>query len=89
MKNYWETMRKKFDEERDDVLLTFDLEKIKKFYKKYRDLLAFPFLPPENIIYRDSMKDILKMDKATPEQKQRAKEWLDNQKRKENSFEIL
>ena len=79
--NYWEKRQNKFKQERDKVLLTFDLEKIKRFYKKYRDLLIFPYLPPDDIIYRDSMKDILLMGKATKRQKKRAKAWLDEHRR--------
>lgn len=84
MENGWVKKVKKvekFKAERDKVLLTFDLEKIKRFYKKYRDLLIFPYLPPDDIIYRDSMKDILLMDKATPEQKEKAQALLDDYRR--------
>lgn len=80
MSEYWEKRRKKFCKERDDVLLTFDLKTIKRFYKKYRDLLTFPYLPPDSILYSCSMRDILKIDKATPEQKNRAQAWLNEHK---------
>ena len=66
--------------------MTFDLDKIKRVYKKYRDLLMFPYLPPDDIIYRDSMKDILLMDKATKRQKKRAKAWLDEHRRLNNEI---
>lgn len=77
----WEKRKNKFMFERDKALLTFDLDKIKRVYKKYRDLLMFPYLPPDDIIYRDSMKDIMLMGKATKEQKERAKAWLDEHRR--------
>lgn len=71
------TRQERFKKERDAILLTFDLVKIKRFYKKYRDLLMFPYLPPDYIVYKGAMLDILEMEKATSKQKKRARAWLD------------
>jgi len=78
LENDWVKKLKKYKAERDDVFLTFDLKKIEQFYEAYKDLLGFSVLPPDIALYCDAMRTILRMDKATPEQKEKAQALLND-----------
>lgn len=80
IENDWAKKLKKYREERDNVFLTFDFKKIEQFYEKYKDLLGFSVLPPDIALYCDAMRTILRMDKATLEQKEKAQALLEDYK---------
>ena len=65
---------KKYVKERNAAILSFDIDIIKKFCKKYEDDLA-P-LPPDEIMYAAFMQCVADIRSATPEQKKRAAAWL-------------
>jgi hypothetical protein len=85
--NDWSKKLKKCKAERDDVFLTFDFKKIEQFYEKYKDLFGFSVLPPDVALYCDAMRTILQMDKATPEQKEKAQALLDDYRRAKDDKE--
>ena len=76
----WKTDRLlQYREERDAAMLSFDLEKIKAWQKKWVQL---GMIPPKTLSFSDegimggAMKAVLQIQAASAEDKARARQWL-------------
>ena len=66
---------KMYVKDRDKAILSFDIDEMKKFCKKYEDVLTY--IPPDDdVLYAGFMKCVTDIRAATPEQKKRAADWL-------------
>lgn len=65
---------KKYVKDRDKAILSFDIEQMRKFCKKYEDVLTY--IPPDDVLYAAFMKCVADIRSATPEQKKKAADWL-------------
>ena len=65
---------KKYVKERNAAILSFDIDIMKKFCKKYEDYLTY--IPPDDVLYAAFLKCVADIREATPEQKKRAADWL-------------
>ena len=64
---------KKFVKERNEALLSLDKKKIKAYMKKYH----VQFEPGNEVVFWAGFhKAIIGINSATPEQKQRSRDWL-------------
>ena len=72
--NYNDKQLRKYAKDRDKAILSFDIEQMKKFVKKYEDIL--PPIPQDEILYAGFMKCVADIRASTPEQKKRAADWL-------------
>lgn len=63
--------------ERDEVCQTFDVEKFKKFYRKWKKMGVYDLgLPTDEVIEIAMRKAVCNMTKADTEKKREAKKWL-------------
>lgn len=69
---------KKWVKERDEVVLSYDVERFRVFYEKWKALGVYEIDLPENdFVIEVSMRNMVgMMASATPEQKEDAKQWL-------------
>lgn len=68
---------KKWRKERDAVVLTYDVEAFKEFYRKWQKKGVYNLpLPSDMVIEISLRKMVLAMEGATDEQKNRARMWL-------------
>jgi hypothetical protein len=66
---------KKYVKDRDEAILSFDIEQMRKFCKKYQDILAN--IPPDDeIMYAGFMKCVADIRAATTRDKKKAARWL-------------
>lgn len=66
---------KKYVKDRDEAILSFDIEQMRKFCKKYQDILA-NIPQDEEIMYAGFMKCVADIRAATPQDKKKAARWL-------------
>lgn len=65
--------------ERDEVMKTYDVEKFKEFYLKWKNRGFYLLgLPSDSVIERSMRKGVYHMESATEEEKAEAKEWLES-----------
>lgn len=75
----WKTDRLQYFKERDEAMLSFDLEKIKAWQRRWT---ALGVLDPKMLSFTDegimggAMKAILQLTAASDEDKARARHWL-------------
>ena len=64
--------------DRDEAVLSFDLEKFKAFYRKYQALGVYDknVTPSDRVFAVAQRKMVLQIESATEEQKFEAKNWL-------------
>ena len=69
---------KEWVKERDEVVLSYDVERFRVFYEKWKALGVYEIDLPENdFVVEVSMRNMVgMMASATPEQKEDAKQWL-------------
>lgn len=69
---------KQWIKERDEAVLSFDIDKLKKFYIKWQGIIYDNDmqLPPDNVLEISIRKMVIGTASATSEQVEQAKEWL-------------
>lgn len=68
---------KQWLKERDEAAKSYDVEKFKKFYNKYKALGIYnKTLPSDEVIEISMRKMVCNMSKATKEEVREATEWL-------------
>ena len=76
MPNY-EKMLKDFVKERDEAVITYDVETFKKFYNKWHKLGVYDIPLPVDAVLEISMrKMVYSITSFTEEQRNEAKNWL-------------
>jgi hypothetical protein len=72
-----EKLIKQWVKDRDEAVLSFDLEKFKAFYRKYQALGVYKGeMPSDRIMAVAQRKMVLQIESATEGQKFEAKNWL-------------
>lgn len=69
---------KEWVKERDEAVLSYDVERFRAFYEKWKGRGVYQLdLPENNVVIEVSMRNMVgMMASATPEQKEEAKQWL-------------
>lgn len=69
---------KEWVKERDEVVLSYDVERFRAFYEKWKALGVYELdLPDNDFVVEVAMRNMVgMMASATPEQKEDAKQWL-------------
>lgn len=69
---------KEWVKERDEVTLSYDVERFRAFYEKWKALGVYELdLPDNDFVVEVAMRNMVgMMASATPEQKEDAKQWL-------------
>lgn len=69
---------KQWIKERDEAVLSFDIDKLKKFYIKWQGIIYDNDmqLPPDNVLEISIRKMVIGTASATSEQVEQAKKWL-------------
>lgn len=65
---------KKYVKDRDEAILSFDIDEMKKFCKKYKNML--PPMPIDEVLYAGFMKCVADLRASTPKQREKAANWL-------------
>ena len=69
---------KQWVKDRDEAVLSFDLDKFKAFYRKYQALGVYKKgkMPCDRVLAIAQRKMVLQITSATPEQRMEAMNWL-------------
>lgn len=68
-----------WQQELEDVVITYDIEAFKKFYQKWKARGFYKLkLPEDKVIAISLLKMVYNMKSSTEEQKAEAKEWLES-----------
>lgn len=69
---------KEWVKERDEAVFSYDVERFRAFYEKWKSRGVYQLdLPENNVVIEVSMRNMVRMmASATAEQKEDAKQWL-------------
>ena len=69
---------KQWVKDRDEAVLSFDIDKFKAFYRKYQALGVYEKgkMPSDRVLAIAQRKMVLQITSATPEQRLEAMNWL-------------
>lgn len=69
---------KQWVKDRDEAVLSFDIDKFKAFYRKYQALGVYEKgeMPCDRVLAIAQRKMVLQITSATPEQRMEAMNWL-------------